>query len=321
MFLSKETRYEASRQEFQAMFRENPNLLCPSRRPLSARFTSMAARARYKNLRNRKFVTQYSLPLTDENLQDVKKVVVDSRLIYTVIDSDPFQPCMVRQFIDNLMDAETRGDGVAVYVRGSLVNFSLSLINSLYCIPSCEEDPDWLDWNIDHVCAFLNDNRIRRWEDMSSKYSATNQVLYKLVCSNWIPTTSYTAMNPERLRFIYMLYHHRSFNFGKLVYNQILTMAENTRTKKSRRIIFPTLIQQVLLIQCIVPPDSDDEEFTGMPKPVVKDKKAGLWSGAYSRPQNLEEDIKRTIASFKAIRIRLRSKMFVRCVYIIHHVY
>ncbi|KAL0681869.1 hypothetical protein Bca4012_048716 [Brassica carinata] len=131
----------------------------------------------------------------------------------------------------NLMDAEPRGDAVAVYVRGSLVNFSPSLINSLYRITTCEEDPDWLNYNIDRVCVFLTNNRILRWEDMSSKYlTATNQVLYKLVCANWIPTTSYTAMNPERLRFIYMLYHHHSFNFGKLVYNQILTVAENSRT-------------------------------------------------------------------------------------------
>ena len=191
----------------------------------------MAATERYQDLRNRKFLTQYSVPLNEENLQDVKKVIVDSGLIYTVIDSDPFKPCVVKQFITNLMDAEPRGDGVAVYVKGSLVNFSPSLINSLYLIPTCEEDPDWLTYNIDRVCAFLTNNQILRWEDMSSKFlTATNQVLYKLVCANLIPTTSYTAMNPERLRFIYMLYHDRSFNFGKLVYNQIMSMVENTGT-------------------------------------------------------------------------------------------
>ena len=83
----------------------------------------MAATERYQDLRNRKFLTQYSVPLNEENLQDVKKVIVDSGLIYTVIDSDPFKPCVVRQFIANMLDAEPRGDGVAVYVKGSLVNF------------------------------------------------------------------------------------------------------------------------------------------------------------------------------------------------------
>ncbi|KAF3522985.1 hypothetical protein F2Q69_00048615 [Brassica cretica] len=141
------------------------------------------------------------------------------------------------------MDAEPRGDGVAVYVKGSLVNFSPSLINSLYLIPTCEEDPDWLTYNIDRVCAFLKNNRILRWEDMSSKFlTATNQVLYKLV----------------------------------------------------------------LLVQRNVPPDSDEEEFTGMPKKVVKDKKAGLGSGTESRSPNLEEDIEHAIAGLKAIRIHLR---------------
>ena len=142
----------------------------------------------------------------------------------------------------NLGDAEPRGDGIAVYVRGSLVEFSPSLINTMYCIPHFEEDSSWGNENIDKVCTLLFGNRIKRWEDMSSKYlTVTNQVLYKLVCSNWIPTMSYTAMNAERLRFIYMLYHRKGFNFEKVIYNQILKMAENTETEKKKRIILPTL--------------------------------------------------------------------------------
>ncbi|XP_048637627.1 uncharacterized protein LOC125610024 [Brassica napus] len=306
-FLSKGPRYEESRQEFQTLIQANPALLRPSRAPINSRFATVEATERYRDLKNRKFLVQYRLPLDEENLQDVKKVIVDSRLIYTVIDSDPFKPSVIRQFIANLVDAEPREDGVAVYVKGSLVNFSPSLINSLYLIPSCEEDPDWSTYNMDRVCTFLTNKQIRRWEDMSSKFlTATNQVLYKLVCANWIPTTSYTAMNPERLRFIYMLYHDRKFDFGKLVYNQIMAMAENTRTERTRRIIFPNLIQQVLLFQRNVPPDSDDEEFTGMPKKVVKDKKAGLGSGTESRSPNLEEDIEHAIAGLKAISMRLR---------------
>ena len=56
-------------------------------------------------------------------------------LIHTLTDIDPYQPNVVREFIANLLDAEERDDGVAMYVRGSLVDFSPSLINSLYCIP------------------------------------------------------------------------------------------------------------------------------------------------------------------------------------------
>ncbi|KAF8098011.1 hypothetical protein N665_0276s0012 [Sinapis alba] len=316
--LPKETRYETSRAAFQAMFRENSAMLRPSKRPISARFVSAAPSERYQDLKHRKFVFQQSLSLVDEKLMDVKKVVTEAGLIYTVFDSDPFQPAVVKEFIANLLDAEKRSDGVAVYVRGSLVEFSPSLINSMYCFPEVEEDSKWLDENIDQVCAFLTDGRVKRWEDMSSKYlTATNQVLYKLVCSNWIPTTSYTAMNPERLRFIYLLYQHRPFDFGKIVYNQIMTMAENTKAEKTRRIILPTLIQQVLLIQRIVPPDSCDEDLTGMPKPVVKDKKAGRGAGADSHAPNLEKDITRAIASLKAIRLRLRSKALIQDTYLI----
>ncbi|XP_013650701.1 uncharacterized protein LOC106355270 [Brassica napus] len=311
--LPKETRYENSRSAFQTLNQEKPDLLRPSKRPLSARFMTQGARERYVNLKPRQFIHQQRLSLTDKDLQDVKKVVADAGLLYTVCDSDSFQPSVVREFIANLGDAEPRGDGVAVYVRGSLVEFSPSLINTMYCIPQLEEDSSWVNENLDKVCTLLSGNRIKRGEDMSSKYlTVTNQVLYKLVCSNWIPTMSYTAMNAERLRFVYMLYHRRGFNFGKIVYNQILKMAENTETEKKRRIILPTLIQQVILIQRNIPPDTSDEAESDFPKLVVKDKKAGLASGAESKEPNLEEDIDQAITFLKGIRRRLRSKMFLR---------
>ncbi|KAF3522364.1 hypothetical protein F2Q69_00050330 [Brassica cretica] len=202
-FPPKEPRYEASHEIFQARTHEFPHIMRPTRTPVTARYISMGAMERYNTLKPRKFINQQRLSFTEETLLDVKKVVVDLGLIHTVIDSDAFQPIVVREFVANLLDAEDREVGVAVYVKGSLVDFSPSLINSVYCIPGFEEDPNWLDANIDVVCGFLTDNRIRRWENMSSKYlTATNQVLYKLVCSNWIPSMNYTTMNQERLRIV-----------------------------------------------------------------------------------------------------------------------
>ncbi|XP_013669136.2 uncharacterized protein LOC106373521 [Brassica napus] len=187
---------------------------------MTGKFFSMVATERYKDLRGRKFIPRQCISLTDDNLSDVRRIVTGAGLIHTLTDIDPYQPNVVREFIANLPEAEERDDGVAVYVRGSLVDFSPSLINSLYCIPGFEEDPNWMDESIDEVCGFLTDGRIRRWENMSSKYlTATNQVLYKLVCSNWIPTMNYTSMNQKRLRFVYMLHHNDGFDFGKLVYD------------------------------------------------------------------------------------------------------
>ena len=310
---SKEQRYEESQSVYQTKAQYYPELLRPQRMPMSSKFFSMMATERYKDLRGRKFIPQQCISLTDDNFSDVRRVVTGAGLIHTLTDIDPYQPNVVRKFIANLLDAEERDDGVAVYVRRSLVDFSQSLINSLYCIPGFEEDPNWMDESIDEVCGFLSDGRIRRWENMSSKYlTATNQVLYKLVCSNWIPTMNYTSMNQKRLRFVYMLHHHDGFDFGKLVYDQVMAMAENTKTEKTRCIMFPTLIQQVLLFQRIVPPDTRADEFTGLPKLVVKDVKAGRGSGADSSTASLKEDIDRTIASLKAIRVRLRSKGVVQ---------
>lgn len=40
----------------------------------------------------------------------------------------------------------------------------------MYCIPGFEEDPDWLNENIDKVCRFLSGGRVNRWEGMASKF-------------------------------------------------------------------------------------------------------------------------------------------------------
>ncbi|KAF8112065.1 hypothetical protein N665_0068s0032 [Sinapis alba] len=288
--ISKEQPYEESRSMYHTKAQFYPELLRPKHMPLIPKFINLAATERYQGLRRRKFINQQRISLTDENLADVRKIVTEAGLIHTLIDFDAYQPNFVREFIANLLDAEERDDGVAVYVRGSLVDFSPSLINSLYCIPRFEEDPNWMEVNIDEVCGFLTDGQINRWENMSSKFlTATNQVLYKLVCSNWIPSMNYTSMNQERLKFIYMLHHNEGgFDFGKLVYDQIIMMGENTKIKKSPRIMFPTLIQKVLHFQRVVPPDTRDDEFTGLPKLVVKDVKAGR-GGEYAQYTQIQQ--------------------------------
>ena len=110
-----------------------------------------------------------------------------------------------------------------------------------------------------------------------------------------------------------MLHHHDGLDFGKLVYDQIIAMAANTQTEKTRCIMFPNLIQQVIHFQRTITPDLLHDEFTGTPKLVVKDVKAGRGSGADSSAASLEDDINRAIAGLKAIRVRLRSKGDAQC--------
>lgn len=159
---SKEQRYEESRSMYRTKAIFYPELLQPKHRPLSPKFITMAATERYQSLRHKKFINQQRRSLTDENLADVRKIVIDAGLIRTLTDYDSYQPNVVREFIANLYDAEERDDGVSVYVRGSMVDFSPSLINSLYCIPRFEEDPNWMEVNIDEVCGFLTDGQIQR---------------------------------------------------------------------------------------------------------------------------------------------------------------
>lgn len=134
---------------------------------MTERFFSIEVTERFRDLRGWNFIPQQSISLTDENISDVRRIVTGAGLIHTLTDLDPYQPNVIREFIAKLPEAEERDDGVAVYVRGSLVDFSPSLINSLYCIPGFEEDPNWMDERLDEVCGFLTDGRVRQWENMS----------------------------------------------------------------------------------------------------------------------------------------------------------
>lgn len=67
-FLPQESRYEASRATFQALYQANPQLLRPPKPPRSSRFASTEASERYRDLKGRKFLDQQMLTLTDKKL-------------------------------------------------------------------------------------------------------------------------------------------------------------------------------------------------------------------------------------------------------------
>lgn len=78
----------------------------------------------------------------------------------------------------NFLDFEERSDGVDDYVKGSLVELSLSPINSMNYIPKFEDNVDWSTMNIDIVCTNLTENCVIRWENIKSKLlTSTNQVI------------------------------------------------------------------------------------------------------------------------------------------------
>ncbi|KAF2544163.1 hypothetical protein F2Q68_00030766 [Brassica cretica] len=160
-------------------------MLRPRVKPLSA-----------QSMKIRKFLILHCLPLTDEKLVDVKDVTGAARLIYTLIRADHFSPTVIREFIANLLDAKERADGgrcVFHKLLSGVLSESESLTSRTMLIGALKK--------IDPVCAYLTDDHVKSW--VKSKFlTLTNQVLYKLVCSNWIPTISYTAMNQERLKFL-----------------------------------------------------------------------------------------------------------------------
>lgn len=118
---------------------------------------------------------------------------------------------------------------------------------------------------------------------------------------------NYTSMNGDRLRFLYAIHHNKQPDFGVMVYDQLLRMADTAFDAK-KRIGFPSLIQQLLSFQRLVPRHENDEDLTGHPTALVKDGKAGRGSGGVRKPPNLADDLQKVIDELRTIQLRSRSK-------------
>lgn len=92
---------------------------------------------------------------------------------------------------------------------------------------------------------------IQSWDDLSSPHlSPTMAVLYNICCHNWMPTMNKTALHKDRATFVYMVANNKLFNFGKMVYDQIIVYAN---AHPFYRLVLPNLIDQLLCFQLIVP--------------------------------------------------------------------
>lgn len=134
---------------------------------------------------------------------------------------------------------------------------------------------------IEDVATFLTSGTINDWDVVSSPHiRPTMTVLYTIFYHNWMPTINKSALNRDRAILVYMVANTKLFNFGKLVYDQIIASAN---AHSLYRLVLSNMIDQLLCYQRIMPSYPGDHT-SAAPMTFQLDKTSGvLWCSTYSK--------------------------------------
>ncbi|XP_024010215.1 uncharacterized protein LOC112085253 [Eutrema salsugineum] len=307
LYLDREARYSANRREEVVRDRIHPELIRPRLRPID-NFFSLASKDRFVSFRLRPFHNQKYLPLDDPKLVGARKIIDDAGLIYTVLDVEPYRPIVVHEFYAKLGDLEYHNGTNRIYIRGLMFEFTPEIINKMFLVDDSLPYGEWERINIDEAVQCVSRGRKNRWEGFRSQHlTRLNGVLYKLCCCNWIPTTNNTTMVKERIRLLAYIVQGHKFNFGQMVYDQILAAAR-TPEMVNNKLMFPNLIFQLLSFQHTVPEHRGDRPLSGFPLKITLDPKAGKGSGD-DEPQpapSLAADLEQLATWLKRVQLRVR---------------
>lgn len=233
-----------------------PRLARPPKPTFDYQFYTSAAAERYYSFGAREFLNQLRLPIGAQKFRDVERLVHQAGLIYSVIDVQQYVPSVVREFYTNLGELVYDAGTSYVYVRGQMFEFSSTMINKLLGIVPVASPPysDVFDnIDLDESVFLLTAGKNKRWEDLQfDSLTPTMAMLYKLCCHNWMPTTNWTSMLKDRVKFVALIALGRSFDFGAIVFHQICAIARRPGTMRNR-IMFPSLVNQLLTYQRWIP--------------------------------------------------------------------
>lgn len=304
-------RYEVLRSLHQAQILRDPSWMAPAT-ALNRLFLTKHASKRFRVIKDRKFVEQKLLCMEDPDFLEVKEILRKCGLLYTVLDVRPYAPQVIHEFYSNLLHLDFR-DGInLVYVRGKMFNFSPAVINELFETQDHSAHEPWTNEDVDEAVVTVTGGKKKKWGRVSMvDLTKTMNLMFKFTCANWMPTSNKSTLTKDRIRFIHMLCQGRPFNFGKMVFDQILEVAASP---EDHNLLFPNLIGQLL--------DSQHEHVTAeadslsnVPLYMVLDGKQGMARKAVpEKPLTLAEDLTEFRLLTKRINKRLARK-FLFCTF------
>ncbi|CAL9248296.1 unnamed protein product [Arabidopsis halleri] len=104
--------------------------------------------------------------------------------------------------------------------------FSLTIINQMFQLPNTPYSVDQpllhVPESLDEIAIPLSNGKALTWKQLSTRMFDDNVSLLKMICChNWMPTVNRSVLKPDRVTLLFMVSNRRSFNFGKLIYDEI----------------------------------------------------------------------------------------------------
>lgn len=192
----------------------------------------------------------------------IRKLIDGMQMLTTVTNIKSFDSDVVLEFWANFPKGKSETGIKEVLVRDWMYEFSASRINNHFGLKDVDERTHKVNFAgvlDDEVASFITGGKIKEWNSVSySMFKSEYKNLYKVCCSNWLPTTNDGYAKLARAKLIYMVAHKIPFNFGSLVYDHISQLAWSTQAKF--KLPYPSLIQQLLDAQHQVTKTTVDKE-------------------------------------------------------------
>lgn len=215
---------------------------------------------RYKVIGGRIFNEMRFLPQDGALTAAIQQLLSETGLLLTVTEIDSYVNEVVMEFYANLPDSEEgEKDGHRVFVRGTMFEFSPTIINQMFQLPNIPYSVDQpllhVPESLDEIALSLSNGKALTWKQLSTRLFDDNvSLLNKICCHNWMPTVNRSVLKPDRVTLLFMMSNRRAFNFGKLIYDEIWACSNAVANPSSTlRLVFPNLIDQMLRFQRIVP--------------------------------------------------------------------
>lgn len=201
-------------------------------------------------------------------------VLKDLGILNTVLNVPSFVKNVVLEFYCNLSTEinDIKSEHFhQTFVRGGFVNFSPQVINEF--VGSVPFFGVTMEGGMDIVVAEITGGLLTSWPDSggirASCLSYTYSVLHKVALRNWMPNTHSSVVRQGLALVLYQIGTKGSFNFGQLVFDQVVKHAEKQVVGKP--LGFPSLIFGIIQSQQDVLKGNDVFE-PNAPLVVITDK-------------------------------------------------
>ncbi|XP_019158204.1 PREDICTED: uncharacterized protein LOC109154920 [Ipomoea nil] len=218
--------------------------------PLNNQFQDKASNNLWHKISLRKIIHQKLVSL--ENLKDGEHIIeflIQGRLLDIVTKIEPFEEKMIHGFYCNLKGESSVPSSPLygkVYLREKYYDSSPDVINASY---NTLKQDDQFNHNGDIIAQEITAGNVVLEKKnikaacLTSKYA----ILQKISLSNWMPSLHENTVKWSLAELLYKVGKKVKINYGELVHQQVINLAENKSPKAS--LIFPNLIQTILTRQ------------------------------------------------------------------------